>query len=332
MEFGVLYDFRNPADSGIPTARFYAEALDHMAQVEALGFDAVWLTEHHFIPDGYLPSIMAMAGAVAARTTRVTIGTAVLLLPLHHPLRVAEDAAIVDNLSGGRLRLGVGLGYVEEEFAAFGVAKSQRALLLEESVEILRAAWGAERLDHHGRHFDLPAVSVTPKPAQSSPEIWIGARAERAAKRAARIGDGLLAGDLGDCIDAYRAGRAEAGRTDGEQIAIIHYTYPATEPEAAHAHFGPGVSYRFELYSRWYGEAGDLERDRRSLERLEARGGAIDSRRWFQEPRTVVEELRRVADRGVTSVMWFGTIPGRGQLETLPLFETIASDVMPAFR
>src|SRR5262245_48798197 len=126
MEFGVLYDMRNPASSGIGRAELYAETLDHIEAIEELGFDTVWLTEHHSTDGDDLPSVLPMAAAVAARTSRVTIGTAVLLLPLHDPIRIAEDAAVVDVISNGRFRLGLGLGYKVEEFEAFGVDRRQR--------------------------------------------------------------------------------------------------------------------------------------------------------------------------------------------------------------
>src|SRR5258706_11549539 len=141
-----------PPSSGIGRADLYAETLDHIEAVEALGFDTVWLTEHHFIDGEYLPSVLPMAAAVAARTKRVTIGTAVLLLPLHDPLRVAEDAAVVDVLSNGRLRLGLGLGYKLEEVEAFGIDRRHRPPLLQEGLRIIRGAAAAAPLSAPGRH------------------------------------------------------------------------------------------------------------------------------------------------------------------------------------
>src|SRR5688572_33477540 len=127
MEIGLLYDLRNPPEWRIPSADLYAETLDHIAAVEAMGIPMCWVTEHHFIDDEYLPSCLTFAAAIAARTKTVTIGTAVILLPLQNALRVAEDAAVVDILSNGRLRLGLGLGYKIEEFDAFGVNRKHRA-------------------------------------------------------------------------------------------------------------------------------------------------------------------------------------------------------------
>ena len=126
MQFGLIYDFRNPKRWERPFPALYAEQLEQIAYAEQLGFDSVWITEHHFVEDGYTPSVLTMAAAIAVRTRRIRIGTWVLLLPLHHALRVAEDAATVDILSGGRLDLGMGLGYRVEEFAALGVDRRQR--------------------------------------------------------------------------------------------------------------------------------------------------------------------------------------------------------------
>jgi alkanesulfonate monooxygenase SsuD/methylene tetrahydromethanopterin reductase-like flavin-dependent oxidoreductase (luciferase family) len=121
-----MLPFRNPAFARVPWDDFYASHLDLAVQAEALGYDHVWLTEHHFVDDGYSPFPLPIAAAIAARTTRIRIGTFVLLLPLHDPVRVAEDAATVDVLSRGRFDLGLGLGYRVAEFTGFGVPRSER--------------------------------------------------------------------------------------------------------------------------------------------------------------------------------------------------------------
>ncbi|MGR9092869.1 MAG: LLM class flavin-dependent oxidoreductase, partial [Gammaproteobacteria bacterium] len=117
VKFGLWYSLRNPAAWHRPDAEIYAETLEQIAWAETIGYDDVWLTEHHFCEDGHAPSILALAAAIAVRTQTIRIGTSVLLLPLHDAVRVAEDGATVDILSNGRFELGVGIGYRPQEFA-----------------------------------------------------------------------------------------------------------------------------------------------------------------------------------------------------------------------
>ena len=335
MKFGLVYDFRNPEPWRRPWADFYAETLDHVAAVESMGFDTVWLTEHHFVKDGYLPSVLTMAAAVAGRTSRVTIGAgSVMLLPLHDPLRVAEDAAVVDILSRGRLRMGFGIGYVEEEFEAFGVTRSARAPLLEESIEIIRKAWRPEPIRHTGTRWQLPEVDVHPKPLQEGgPQIYIGGRAETPIRRAARIGDGAI-------IDArrlhwYYDELEKLGRTEQANACVYVLSTPTDDPEAAVAKCGPFVDYRQKEYVQWYGAAGDLPSDRRAVEIMRGerepspRAAALPS---FLTPEAMLRELRSMADRGATEAWWFATFPGLAPSETLPYWEVLASEVMPHLR
>ena len=123
IRFGLWYDFRNPAQWRQPADRLYREILDQIAWGENNGFDDVWLSEHHFIEDGYLPSILPVAAAIAARTNRIRIVSGVLLVPFHNPVRLAEDIATVDVISGGRFELGAGVGFKREEFEGFSLAR-----------------------------------------------------------------------------------------------------------------------------------------------------------------------------------------------------------------
>jgi alkanesulfonate monooxygenase SsuD/methylene tetrahydromethanopterin reductase-like flavin-dependent oxidoreductase (luciferase family) len=130
MKFGVMYDFRNPKQWRRPFTELYSAMLDQIAMLDDLGYDNVWLTEHHFVDDGYNPAVLPTAAAIAARTRKIRIGTFVLLLPFHDPVRVAEDSTCVDILSNGRFDLGVGQGYRAEEFAAFKLPRPERSARL----------------------------------------------------------------------------------------------------------------------------------------------------------------------------------------------------------
>lgn len=169
----------------------YRDAVPLAVAAEEAGFDSFWVSEHHGMPDGYLPSPLTLLAALAPVTSRIELGTGVLLAPLHHPLRIAEDAAVVDLLSGGRLVLGLGLGYAAAEYAAFGVDPATRGARLEALVRALRTAWtgGPVRCDVLGLH----GARVTPVPRRSIP-IWLGGYAARAVRRAGLLADGHLVG------------------------------------------------------------------------------------------------------------------------------------------
>jgi alkanesulfonate monooxygenase SsuD/methylene tetrahydromethanopterin reductase-like flavin-dependent oxidoreductase (luciferase family) len=199
MRFGYgLLTAQHPPDDTRSDTELYAEIVERCVTAERAGFDSVWVSEHHFVDDGYMPSLLVTAAAVAQATERIEIGTGVLLAPLHDPLRVAEDAATVDLISGGRLILGLGAGWRAEEFDVFGVPLSERAHRMRETVRVLRGAWGPGAFDHRGQK-----VNVTPKPAHPIP-IWLGGFAPAAIKRAGRIGDGFLGSSSGTSgIEAF---------------------------------------------------------------------------------------------------------------------------------
>lgn len=140
VRFGISFDCTNPKPWFKPWERLYAEVVEQVQAAESMGYSHVWLPEHHFLENGYGPGQFAMLAAWAVRTSRINIGTWVLLLPLHNALLVAEQAALVDDLSHGRLILGVGLGYRLEEFRALGIRREERPARMEEGVEVLRLA------------------------------------------------------------------------------------------------------------------------------------------------------------------------------------------------
>src|SRR5438128_8585999 len=150
MKFGVMFDFRNPGQWRRPDALLYKAQLDEIVRLDELGYDNIWLTEHHFVDDGYNPSVLPLAAAIAVRTSRIRIGTFVLLLPFHNPVRVAEDATCVDIISNGRFDLGIGQGYRAEEFAAFKQRRPERSARLAEGVELIRRLWTEERVTFEG--------------------------------------------------------------------------------------------------------------------------------------------------------------------------------------
>ncbi|QJY49628.1 LLM class flavin-dependent oxidoreductase [Pseudonocardia broussonetiae] len=169
----------------------YADAAPLAVAAEEAGFDSFWVTEHHGLPDGYLPSPLVLAAALSSVTSRIALGTGVLLAPLHHPVRLAEDAAVVDRLSSGRLLLGLGIGYAEHEYRNFGVDPATRGARLDALVTALRDAWTGEPFDSPA--LGLSGVRVTPTPTGHLP-VWIGGYAPNAVRRAGLLADGHLVG------------------------------------------------------------------------------------------------------------------------------------------
>jgi len=170
-------------------ARLYADTLELARIAERVGFSSFWLAEHHGAEDGYNPALLPFLSAVAARTERLEVGTAVMLAPFHNPLRVAEDAAVVDAVAGGRLNIGLGLGWAPHEYQMFGVPTKGRGKRLEEFVDVLRLAWSGERFSYAGKHLSYEDALVRPAPARQIP-IWLGGGTPLALERAARMADG----------------------------------------------------------------------------------------------------------------------------------------------
>ena len=333
LEFGVICDFRNPAPWRLPCDRLYRENLELLQEAERLGFDAVWISEHHFLDDGYCPSVLPVAAAVAARTMRVRIGTAVLLLPLHNPVRVAEDAAVVDILSGGRWDLGVGVGYGSAEFHGLSADKRRRGILLDEAIEVLRRAWTEDSFTFEGTCFSYRNVSVTPKPLQSPhPPIWIGGRSERGSRRGARLGYPFLLVGGPAQYRQLQALFAEAGRSPAElRVAAQRTIFLANSRDAAWRTIGPRLLYNHNERLRWNAEdgAGVYEplADWEVLRGQEGPGTLIGT------PEECRAGLRAFLEAVPVQQVWFPVrIAGLDQATAHRSLELFAREVMPHFR
>ena len=219
MKVGVL-QFFGWADRKIPLASIYHRAIERFEIMDQAGYDAVWLAEHHFSSFSVCPSVHMMATMAAARTQRLRIGTAVSLAPFYHPLRLAEEVALLDVLSGGRVNWGAGRGFSRGEFAAFGIPIEQSATRFRETVDIVLRAWTEQRLSHAGEHFQFEGVEVLPKPLQQPhPPVWMAATSESAIDWAASRGFSILMDP--HCTHAELA--SKRGRY-GEQLASAGFS------------------------------------------------------------------------------------------------------------
>jgi probable F420-dependent oxidoreductase len=276
-----LFTGQIPAGSRRSFAGEYRDIIALVRRAESVGFDSAWVSEHHGVSDGYLPSLLPMVAAFAEATDRVTLGTGVVLAPLHDPLRLAEDAAVVDNISGGRLILGLGLGWRREEFRMMRVPYESRRARLEDTIHILRRAWTGERFSFRGEAFDLRNVRVTPPPARpAGPPIYIGGYAAGALRRAGRLGDGYItdAGPLDD-VRASVAAVDEAARAAGRDPAAI----PMALMQNAFVANGDawdlaraGVTHQFGAYDAWEAGSDTPEHDDLTIPPQDE----ADLRRW----------------------------------------------------
>lgn len=193
MKYAIFYSLQAPPEFGVTPQQVYAEALDQIARADELGLHQVWLTEHHFMDDAYCPSPMIAAAAIAGRTKQIRIGQGVVLLPFYgHPLKLAEDSAVLDVLSGGRFELGIGRGYRPHEFAGFGMNQKERVARTNEGLEVIRKAWTGERFSHSGKYYQVNEARLTPAPVQQPPRLWLGAGTPSSRRKVAQKGLPLL--------------------------------------------------------------------------------------------------------------------------------------------
>jgi probable F420-dependent oxidoreductase len=252
-----LFTGQIPPGSDRTFAQEYADIVELSRLAESLGFDSIWVSEHHGSGDGYLPSLLPMLAGIATATDRVQLGTGVVLTPFHHPLRLAEDAAVVDQMSGGRLILGLGLGWREEEYRMFGVPVSDRVRYTTETVDILRKAWTGDRFSHEGRLFNFDDVKVTPRPFQDpGPPIHLGGMVEAAIRRAGKLGDGYIRsrGDLESTKQAIawaEEGAREAGKDPADlAFAFLQNAFVWEEGDAWEV-VRDGAAHQLGTYAGW---------------------------------------------------------------------------------
>ena len=248
MHFGFRFDFRNPDIAETTMADRYAAALDMVEWADALGCTTIAVSEHHGSPDGYLPSPIPMLAAMAARTSNVRFIIAALIAPFHHPLRLAEDLIVLDNLSRGRGALIVAGGYVHEEFAMFDVPMKERGRRVTEAVTVLRAAFSGQPFEYRGRR-----VHITPAPFRpGGPSISLGGSSQPAAERAARIADGFIP-STPEVWTFYRDAVQKLGRPDPgpSPIGANQVVALAEDPDKGWEQMSPFFLHETNAYGMW---------------------------------------------------------------------------------
>jgi probable F420-dependent oxidoreductase len=316
--------------------------LDLAALADAAGFDSFWLAEHHAASDGYNPALLPFLAAVAARTTRLEIGTGVMLAPFHNPLRIAEDAAVVDNISGGRLNLGLGLGWAPEEYRMFGAPQKGRGKLLSEFAQILKRAWTQDRFSFSGDHFAYDDISITPKPARAGgPLIWLGGSADAALRRSALYGDGYFPPSgagfdaLPELAEKLLALRREVNPDAPYRFGAFQNLGIGDSEDDAWASIRDGVMHVRGSYMLWGQGARDVAAARDAMAPMEqqVRGSCL-----VGTPEQLVEKMRPAMEKidslgfADTFVSFILAPPGMPAARAHEAVERFAAEVIPALR
>ncbi len=252
IRLALRYDMRAPA-FGAPATELYPAAVEQCAIADAAGFQTVFLAEHHGADDGYCPSPMVLAAAILGRTKQMTVHFSALIAVLHNPLRLAEDLAVLDLVSGGRIEMTLGIGYRLHEYEMFGVQKSKRVKVLEETIGVLEKAWSGEPFEYQGM-----TVQILPTPVQKPrPPIYIGGSTEASAIRAARYGDDFMPATP-QLYEVYaeecrRLGKPVTGGPGPKGPLFLFVTH---DPERSWQIVGPHVMYTSNSNAEWAKERG----------------------------------------------------------------------------
>jgi alkanesulfonate monooxygenase SsuD/methylene tetrahydromethanopterin reductase-like flavin-dependent oxidoreductase (luciferase family) len=270
MRMALRFDMRAPA-IGADRTDLYREMLEMVSWADLTGFTHVRISEHHGVEDGYLPAPLIAASAIAARTERLRIVIAALVLTLHNPVSVAEQVAVLDHISHGRLDLTLAAGYVPSELKMFDVDPKTRGTLMEENIRVLRSAWSGEEFEYHGRR-----LRVTPQPLQRPhPPLALGGSTPAAARRAARLRLGLDT-HLNELYSAYAAEARKLGFTPFPPANFgPTFMHVSEDPDADWEQIAPHALYETNAYGKWASEAGldSSYRPVESAEELRRQGG-----------------------------------------------------------
>lgn len=339
MRFGVMHDYRNPQRWHLPSPVFYRAMIEQVERMEALGYDHVWLTEHHFTEDAYNPVPLAMASALAARTQRIRIGTFVMLMPFMHPVRAAEEVVLADILSNGRFDLGVGQGYTHEEFNAFCIKRSERGARLEEGVTLVQKLLNERHVTFEGRFTQVRDATLMPRPVQQPVPLWIGARGTKAIRRAAALGANLMTTLGPDPVPEYLAALRELGRDPAQfKVAQLRMLYVAESDDRAWEESQHHLWHVFDYYRGVLSSAADVEGDAAladwPMKRAEdLRDSPLAADLFIGSPATVAEKLDRFASGTVCTDFIMSThFAGIDPALSTRSLELFAQNIMPAFR
>lgn len=337
MKVAFTMDFRNP--KGEPWPQFWEDRLWLMQQAEAMGFDQLLIQEHFFTHDGYAPSVPIFLTALIERTKTVDLGTYTYVLPLHNAAQLAQETAILDQMSGGRLHVCVGGGHRPAEFRAFGLDPKTRPSRMEEGLQVLKLAWSGERFSFKGRYYDLQDLIVKPEPLQKPhPPLWVAATVPAAAERAGRYGANLAGvSSQPEFYEAYFRGLAQAGvAKDKVRISTgCGCTVTDEDPDKVWARNRELHFERWRFYAEIRAEMGDPD-----LEHRKGSGAALTPEQFrdadlIGDAATIIEVLRKRKAAAPFATDFVHSGPAGGidiRTEAYGDLKRFAEEVMPTLK
>ena len=318
----------------IEGGHYYREALEEVIRAEDLGFDSVWMEEHHSVTNHYWPSPLPVLAGFATRTSRLVLGTDIIVAAFHHPVRLAEDVAMLDVISNGRLVLGIAIGYKPDEFALYGVELEKRGARFEEQLAIMKGLWTQERIQFRGTYYTLEG-RLEPKPVQKPhPPVWIGGWGDITLRRAATLADNWIPGPTADLTRLLAGKRQFIERRRAAWVAaptewpltrdVIIADTDQRARELAEAHIM--VAYRREYAGGWRHPFIDAS-IATDLDKL------MEDRFVIGGPEQCVRRLRRFVEQyGMTHLICRMFFPGMPHTHIMRGLELLAREVLPAFR
>lgn len=344
MKFGIMNLF--PADEG-NDHQIVRETLEEIQIADDLGYDSCWLAEHHFSRYGILGNPLMLGTAIAERTKTITIGTAVLVLPLHDPIRVAEDAAMLDVLSNGRLQVGVGRGYQPQEFRGFGVDRDRNKELYAETVDILKLAWTADNWSYEGEHFRYTDMNVYPKPlTPGGPPILHGTSSPDTFRRRGLAGDRIIVSSsftpmqrTKENYDSYRSALAEAGHpVSGFELPFMQQVWAGESRDGLQTAAQAALTYYQSVGKVIPGSDEARESEREYYEKVQRNINLLTVERTlthggnFGSVDQVVDTIGRIqTELGVNHYIGWFHIPSLDRRLAIESMETFAAKVIPQF-
>jgi alkanesulfonate monooxygenase SsuD/methylene tetrahydromethanopterin reductase-like flavin-dependent oxidoreductase (luciferase family) len=324
--------------------RPYLEAFEQIRLAEQLGYYAAVVAEHHYVSDGWTPSAMVVCGALAAATSRIKIGTDIVVLPLYDPVRIAEDAAVVDVISGGRFIFGVGIGNRALEYQIAGRTFQQRKSLMDESLPLIRRLLTETHVTHNGQHYKFTDLSVYPRCLQNpAAPIWVAAeKSDYAVRRAARYGDGWILAPMAPLkamrhhMTVYKDELNKMGKNlDSVEIPLRREAFVAETGDLAWSKAERGIKHLYgEDYFGWGALRDDEDRpitpENSSFEDFFA---TLRKRFAIGSPEEVINQLQRYIDElKVNHFILRVALPGVSHRDVMEAIRLLASKVLPQLR